>query len=123
MVVGEIEDEHDGEERPMIQPDGEGIFLADARADLADVSAALGIDFARAEDGEEVDTVGGLVVSHLGRVPVRGELVAMPEGVEFEILDADPRRIKRLRIHTKPNDPARPEARRREPSSETPSAA
>ena len=123
MVVGEIEDEHDGEERPMIQPDGEGIFLADARADLADVSAALGIDFARAEESEEVDTVGGLVVSHLGRVPVRGELVAVPEGVEFEILDADPRRIKRLRIHKKPSDPARPEARRRKPPSETPSAA
>jgi CBS domain containing-hemolysin-like protein len=123
MVVGEIEDEHDGEERPMIQPDGEGIFLADARADLADVSAALGIDFARGEEGEEVDTVGGLVVNHLGRVPVRGELVAVPEGVEFEILDADPRRIKRLRIHKKPQDPGRPEARRRKPPTETSTAA
>jgi CBS domain containing-hemolysin-like protein len=123
MVVGEIEDEHDGEERPMIQPDGEGIFIADARADLADVSAALGIDFARAEEGEEVDTVGGLVVNHLGRVPVRGELVAVPEGVEFEILDADPRRIKRLRIHKKPGDAARQESRRWKPSSESPSAA
>jgi CBS domain containing-hemolysin-like protein len=123
MVVGEIEDEHDDGQRPLIQPDGEGIFLADARADLADVSAALGIDFARAEEGEEVDTVGGLVVNHLGRVPVRGELVAIPEGVEFEILDADPRRVKRLRIHKKPDNAARPEARRRRPSNDTPTAA
>jgi CBS domain containing-hemolysin-like protein len=123
MVVGEIEDEHDGDDRPTIQPDGDGVFLADARADLADVSAALGIDFARAEEGEEVDTVGGLVVNHLGRVPVRGELVTIPEGVEFEILDADPRRIKRLRIHKKPVDAVRPETRRRKPSNDTPTAA
>src|SRR5207248_2299590 len=123
MVVGEIEDEHDDEERPMILPDGDGGFLADARADLAEVSAALGIDFARGEEGEEIDTVGGLVVNHLGRVPVRGELVAVPEGVEFEILDADPRRIKRLRIHKKPDGSARLETRRRKPSNETPSAA
>jgi CBS domain containing-hemolysin-like protein len=123
MVVGEIEDEHDGEDRPVIQADGEGAFLADARADLADVSTALGVDFARAEEGEVVDTVGGLVVNHLGRVPVRGELVTLPEGIEFEILDADPRRIKRLRIHKKPTDAARPEARRRKPAKDAPTAA
>ena len=68
----------------------------------------------RAEEGEEVDTVGGLVVNHLGRVPVRGELVTLPEGIEFEILDADPRRIKRLRIYQRPAEPRR-RPRRRKP--------
>jgi CBS domain containing-hemolysin-like protein len=123
MVVGDIEDEHDEDDRPAIHPDGEGSFLADARADLADLSAVLGIDFARAGEGEEADTVGGLVVNHLGRVPVRGELVTLPEGIEFEILDADPRRIKRLRIHKKPPGAALGEARPRRPATNTPTAA
>jgi CBS domain containing-hemolysin-like protein len=105
MVVGEIEDEHDEDDRPVIRPEGEGAFLADARADLDELSSVLGIDFARGEEGEEADTVGGLVVNHLGRVPVRGELVTFPEGVEFEVLDADPRRVKRLRIRRQPPAP------------------
>jgi CBS domain containing-hemolysin-like protein len=115
LVVGDIEDEHDDEEGPMIVGDGEGAFLADARADLADVSKAIGSDLAVGEEGEEVDTVGGLVVSLLGRVPVRGELVAVPGGFEFEILDADPRRIKRLRIHRREQGAPKPkpEPRRR----------
>ena len=96
MVVGDIEDEHDDEARPMIVPDGDGIFLADARADLDEVAAAIGADLAPGEESEDVDTIGGLVFSLLGRIPVRGELVAAPGGFEFEILDADPRRIKRL---------------------------
>ncbi len=123
MVVGDIEDEHDEDDRPAIQPDGEGGFLADARADLADLSTAVGIDFARGEEGEEADTVGGLVVNHLGRVPVRGELVTLPEGVEFEILDADPRRIKRLRVHKRPPGTSAGEARLRRPATGTPTAA
>ncbi len=112
VVVGDIEDEHDDDEAPMIVPDGEGIFLADARADLDDVSAALGADLSGGAAGEDIDTIGGLVVSLLGRVPVRGELVSAPGGFEFEILDADPRRIKRLRIRPK-SAAARPEARRK----------
>ena len=83
----------------MIVPDGDGVFLAEARADLDECRQAVGSDFATGEDGEDVDTLGGLVVSLLGRVPVRGELITVPGGFEFEILDADPRRIKRLRIH------------------------
>ena len=112
MVVGDIEDEHDDDEGPMIVPEGEGMFLADARADLDDVSAAVGTDLSGGEAGEDVDTIGGLVVSLLGRVPVRGELISAPGGFEFEILDADPRRIKRLRIRRKPSAP-RPEPRRK----------
>ncbi len=113
MVVGDIEDEHDDEARPMIVPDGDGIFLADARADLDEVAAAIGADLAPGEESEDVDTIGGLVFSLLGRIPVRGELVAAPGGFEFEILDADPRRIKRLRIYRRRTGAARPEPRRR----------
>jgi len=97
MVVGDIEDEHDDETGPMIVPDKDG-FLADARADLEEVAAVIGTDFAAGEHGEDVDTIGGLVFALVGRIPVRGELISAPDGYEFEILDADPRRIKRLRI-------------------------
>ncbi len=113
MVVGDIEDEYDEVGGTMIVPDGEGIFLADARADLDDVAAAVGADFAAGEEGEDIDTIGGLVYSLIGRIPVRGELVSVPGGFELEILDADPRRIKRLRIYREAAKPSRPEARRR----------
>jgi CBS domain containing-hemolysin-like protein len=111
MVVGDIEDEHDDDETSMIVQEGEGTFLADARADLDEVSAALGTDLSGGEAGEDVDTIGGLVFSLLGRIPVRGELVSAPGGFEFEILDADPRRIKRLRI--RPKSAPRAEPRRK----------
>jgi CBS domain containing-hemolysin-like protein len=114
MVVGAIEDEHDDEEGPMIVPDGEDGFLADARADLDDVAKAIGSDLGAGEPGEEVDTIGGLVFALVGRIPVRGELIAAPNGYEFEILDADPRRIKRLRIRKRRTTP-RPRARPRPP--------
>ena len=77
MIVGDIEDEHDDAGGPMIVPDGEGSFLADARAALDDVRQAVGTDFTTGEDGEDVDTLGGLVFSLLGRVPVRGELITV----------------------------------------------
>ena len=113
MVVGDIEDEHDGEDGPMIVQEGDGSFLADARADLDEVSAAIGTDLAKGEAGDEIDTVGGLVFSLLGRIPVRGELVSIPGDFEIEILDADPRRLKRLRIYRRPPGTAKPELRRR----------
>ncbi len=108
-IVGDIEDEYDDEATPMIVPEADGVFLADGRADLDDVSAAIGADLSVGEDGEDVDTIGGLVFNLLGRIPVRGELVTMP-GVEFEILDADARRVKRLRIRQR-RPAARPEPR------------
>jgi CBS domain containing-hemolysin-like protein len=111
IIVGDIEDEHD-ESGPMIVPDGDGGFVADARADLDEVAKAIGSDLAAGEDGEDVDTIGGLVFNLLGRIPVRGELVAVPGDFEIEILDADPRRIKRLRIH-KRSEAQRQELRRR----------
>lgn len=99
IVVGDIEDEHDLDEAPTIAPAGENMFTADARATLEELREATGIDLSQAEVAEEVDTLGGLIVTLAGHVPARGELIQGPEGLEFEILDADPRRIKRLRIH------------------------
>jgi CBS domain containing-hemolysin-like protein len=115
VIVGDIEDESDEETGAMIVPDGKGGFLADARAPLEELATALGTDLAAGEEGEEVDTVGGLVFSIVGRVPVRGELIAAPAGYEIEVLDADPRRVKRVRIYKRPS-----EARRRPPPRATP---
>jgi CBS domain containing-hemolysin-like protein len=114
MVVGDIEDEYDEDTSAMIVPDGDGVFVADARADLDEVAAAVGADFAIGDESEDIDTVGGLVYSLIGRIPVRGELVTVPGGFEFEILDADPRRIKRLRIYRREAGAPRPEPRRRQ---------
>ena len=98
-VVGDIEDEHDEAEAGLIQQ-GEGdAILVNARASLEEVSKALGVNIAAGDMAEEVDTVGGLIVTLAGRVPSRGELIAGPDSLEFEVLDADPRRVKRLRIH------------------------
>ena len=111
MVVGEIEDEHDVAEGQLVQRvDGEPeVFLADARAPLAEVSEATGVDLVAAvgEMAEEIDTLGGMVVTLAGRVPVRGELIEGPGELAFEVLEADPRRLKRLRVQ---RGPARIEA-------------
>ncbi|MCT8972135.1 hemolysin family protein [Microbaculum marinisediminis] len=98
-IVGEIEDEHDEETAPMIVPTDDGGFIADARAPIEEVSKLLGEEIEIGDLVEDIDTLGGLVFDRAGHVPVRGELVSFPGGYEFEILDADPRRIKRVRIH------------------------
>ena len=95
-IVGDIADEHD-EEAPGARNLPGGGFVADARIDLDDFKAETGIAFPRDEDSE-IDTLGGLVVSLVGRVPQRGEIIAHPGGTEFEVLEADPRRVKRLLI-------------------------
>ena len=97
-IVGDIEDEHDEAETPALQSSGDGGFTAEARASLNDVSEAVGFDFASLADAEEVDTIGGLVTAAARRVPGRGEILLGPGEFEFEVLDADPRRIKRLKI-------------------------
>ncbi|MEJ6393623.1 hemolysin family protein [Gymnodinialimonas sp. 2305UL16-5] len=98
QVIGEIEDEHDVEEaQPWIREE-DGAFLALARAPLDEFEAEVGLDLVEDDDEEEVDTLGGLVFLLSGRVPARGEVVPHPTGVEFEVIDADPRRIKRLRV-------------------------
>lgn len=95
-IVGDIADEHD-EDEPGARPLPSGGFVADARIDLDDFKTETGIEFPRDEDSD-IDTLGGLVVSLIGRVPQRGEIIAHPDGVEFEVLEADPRRVKRLLI-------------------------
>lgn len=97
LVVGDIEDEHDGEE-PMIRRASEGVFVVDARAEIEDVAKVIGEAFQPGEHIEDVDTIGGMVFNALGRVPVRGEVVQAIPGFEFHVLDADPRRVKRVRI-------------------------
>lgn len=98
MVVGDIEDEHDEDESPKIEATAGGSFIVDARADLADVSEAIDADLTAISDAEEIDTLGGLITTLAGYVPVRGEIIAKG-GIEFEVLDADPRRVKRIKIH------------------------
>lgn len=99
LIVGDIEDEHDDEEAPGILKQSDGSFVADARASLEDVIEAVGKGFDVGDALNEVDTLAGYLVSQVGRVPVRGELVPGPGGFEFEVLDADPRRVKKVRIH------------------------
>jgi CBS domain containing-hemolysin-like protein len=98
QIVGEIDDEHDSDEPPAIVRQPDNSFVADARASLDDVRSVIGEDFVTGEAGEEVETLGGYLVSHVGRLPVRGEVISGPGNFEIEVLDADPRRVKRLRI-------------------------
>ncbi|MFP4002161.1 MAG: hemolysin family protein [Alphaproteobacteria bacterium] len=97
LIVGDIEDEHDVEESPEIIPCDDGSYIADARAELGDLMAKAGVEFVPERGDNDIDTLGGLVFSLVGRVPQRGEIVS-DSGVEFEVMDADPRRIKRMRI-------------------------
>ena len=97
MVVGDIDDEHDDEEAMFTQT-GEDVFVADARVELEELSDAIGPDFDVADKLDDIDTLGGLIFAELGRIPTRGEVVQALPGFEFHILEADPRRIKRVRI-------------------------
>lgn len=99
IVVGDIADEHDDAVTQLITREGEDSYIADGRASLEDVEELLGINFDEIDIADDVDTVGGLIATLAGRVPVRGEIVAGPLGLEFEVLDADPRRLKKARIH------------------------
>ena len=99
IVVGEIEDEHDLDEGPAVIPAGEDRFTADARASLEEVRDVTGIDLTGLPVAEDVDTIGGLVATLAGHVPAPGEKISGLENVEFEVLDGDQRRIKRLRLH------------------------
>jgi CBS domain containing-hemolysin-like protein len=113
QIVGQIEDEHDEDEAPSVVRQPDGSFLADARAGLDDVTATLGAEFNVGDAAEEVDTLGGYLFMKIGRVPVRGELVSGPGGFEIEVFDADPRRVKRLRIYRKKSSPAGADGKRR----------
>ncbi len=102
QVIGEIEDEHDTDEDRFWTTEKPGCYLALSKTPLDEFEEELGVKLVDGEDEEEIDTLGGLVFMLAGRVPARGEVVPHPAGVEFEIVDADPRRIKRLRVRVKP---------------------
>ena len=97
-IVGEIQDEHDKILPPRITELPDGVLEADARVEVEELEQRLGLQLLEPERREDADTLGGLLFTLLDRVPARGEVVRHPAGLEFEVLDADPRRIKRLRI-------------------------
>ena len=99
LIVGDIADEHDEAEAQAIIRQSDGSFLATGRASLEEVRATIGEEFDLGEAAQDVDTIGGYLVTKAGHVPVRGELVRGPDPFETEVLDADPRRVKRVRIY------------------------
>ena len=101
-IVGEIEDEHDPEEKPALVRRGEGVVDIDARFEIDDLEGEIGAFLTAEERDEDIDTVGGLVFFIAGRVPGKGEIIRHDSGIEFEVLDADPRRIRRVRASNIP---------------------
>jgi CBS domain containing-hemolysin-like protein len=99
QIVGEIEDEHDEAEAANISQDPKLGLVSAARTPVRDLEQHLGIALLKEDEEADIDTLGGLVFALVGRVPARGELIRHPAGVEFEVLDADPRRVKKLRVH------------------------
>jgi CBS domain containing-hemolysin-like protein len=107
-VVGEIEDEHD-EDVALVRRVNSANFIASARAELSEVRAVIGDDFDPGTHAEDVDTLGGLVFDLAGRVPQKGEVIGGIKGFEFEVLQADSRQIKRIKIkRTKQRAPRKP---------------
>lgn len=96
LIVGEIEDEHDAVEGPLFSRTEEGAWVVDARAELEELEQASGVSLSNNPEAEAVETIGGLVTMIAGRVPAKGERVLFDATVEFEVLDADPRRVKRV---------------------------
>ncbi len=125
QIVGEIDDEHDGDETPTIFRQGDNTFIADGRASLDEVKEMIGETFNTGEAGEDVDTLGGYLVTQVGRLPVRGEIISGPGDFEIEVLDADPRRVKRVRIGTRKerSNLRHRELRRREAAADAANAA
>ena len=117
QIVGEIADEHDEDELPAVVHQPDNSFIADARASLEDVVSIVGHDFDIGDAADEVDTLGGYLVTRAGRLPLRGEIIPGPGLFEFEVLDADPRRVKRVRITrlTERRDKPRTDRKREEP--------
>ena len=97
-IVGEIQDEHDKILPPSLTERPDGTLEADARVEVEDLERHFGQELLEADRREDVDTLGGLIFTLLDRVPARGEIVPHPAGIEFEVLDADPRRVKRVLI-------------------------
>ena len=100
-IVGDISDEHDVDEEELIKQQGENIYTADARVHISIVDKLLDVDLLSDEEEDEADTLGGLIFEMAGRVPARGEIIKHTSGLEFEILQSDARRVKRIRILVK----------------------
>ena len=98
-IVGDIEDEHDEDGAKLLQAIGDDLYEADARLELSDLEETTGQVFASPEIGGEVDTLGGMVFMLAGRVPAVGEMIAHPSGWRFEVIDGDPRMVRRLRLY------------------------
>jgi CBS domain containing-hemolysin-like protein len=96
-IVGEIEDEHEADTQPQLIERPDGSWAADARLPIEDFEEVVGTVLDE-DERDDIDTLGGLVFALAGRVPLRGELLVHPSGLEIEVVDADPRRIKRLRV-------------------------
>jgi magnesium and cobalt transporter len=105
-VIGEIEDEHDEDEGVLWKEEKPGVYLVQSMTPLAAFEAAIGMDLHDEDEDDDIDTLGGLVFLRTGRVPAVGEVVTHESGVEFEIVDADPRKIKRLRVRLPQADAA-----------------
>ncbi len=110
-IVGEIADEHDDDEKPAIVRQSDGSFIADARAKIEDVVATVGAEFAVGDVADEVDTLAGYLMARGGRLPARGEVVPGPKGFEIQVLEADPRRLKKVRIARSKDAERRPRTR------------
>lgn len=104
QIVGDISDEHDEDESELWTRESPGVYLVQSRVDLEDFEAETSVELASSDMTAETDTLGGLVFRLAGRVPARGEVVIHPDGHEFEVVDADARRIKRLRVRLNPGD-------------------
>lgn len=102
VIVGDIEDEHDEAAPVLVEAAADGSFVADARAELEVVAKVTGHDLRALDETGEIETLGGLIAALAGRVPVRGEVIGAGSNVEFEVLDADPRRLKRVRLRFQP---------------------
>jgi magnesium and cobalt transporter len=110
-IVGEIEDEHDDAATPQLVQRPDGSVIADARTPIEEFEERFTVRLLDADSEEDIDTLGGLVFMLAGRVPSRGETIGHPDGISFEVLDADPRRVKRLRVRGLPRPlPAPPPA-------------
>tara|TARA_R110002110_G_scaffold5407_6_gene27964 strand:- start:8651 stop:9541 length:891 start_codon:yes stop_codon:yes gene_type:complete len=104
-IIGDIEDEHDEDRGPGLVRKGPGVIDVDARLEIEDFEEEAGAFLTETERDEDIDTMGGLVFYLAGRVPGRGEVIGHESGIEFEILEADPRRIRRLRASQIPAPP------------------
>lgn len=102
VIVGDIEDEHDEAAPVLVEAAADGSFVADTRAELEVVAQVTGHDLRALDETGEIETLGGLIAALAGRVPVRGEVIGAGSNVEFEVLDADPRRLKRVRLRFQP---------------------